>query len=872
MQKPILRFILVLNILAGSSSYSFATITIDSVITVNSSCTNNGSATIFASSSPSSTLLYAIVAGPSLAPIQNSDIFPSLFPGIYTLRVYNANFDSAESQFQIAGNYQLPDFILEVVDPTCPASGDGSITVFADTSVGLQPFLYSMISPNTIPPQPLNIFTNLPANTYQIRVTDACGNYQTRTAVLSGNGTGISINGSYLIPSLLKTGCDTMEMTQYFYMYKEKSGLPITLTLNTTSGSVIKTAYPVVIDTIVNNPGLFKITDTIANITYGDYLQVILTDVCGESVYSMLNQVAPYDFDVLFYGHLDNCATTYSASITLKHYPNYPYDFTIPISPVSFTLTDIATNTIVDSMSMVPFNMILLKEETAGNIYSLTVTDGCGQVWQQNIQWPVAGTPYVNMYYSSGCLDSTAVMGFECHNFQSAYTITILSGPSLAQSTKTHFAYSENITYPVSFPGLVSAFINIKDCPAGVYTYEISDSCGNVIQGTYVIEPYMVSSLNYTWYIKPSCLNNNTLFYNFQEGTPMAVYASITDVATNTLIIEPPLSYALDSISTLPIGQYALEIAYANHNGSGAFYDGSMISSTSSCWVLHDTIAIVPYTNSSFITNTTIYCNGTNYIELIVDSTRGVPPYKFEIISGPQTFPQQDSGIFLISLFGNYLISIEDACGNNYTQQITLNSDSFPPVTKDGFICAGHDLVLSALSSSYFHYLWQYPDGTVVSGDSISFHPFSVTDTGTYHITKIVNINGCNDTLYSEYYLSLSENIPLNLAICEGDSVFVGTNAYTIPGVYYDTLSTSFGCDSIIVTTLTYKVPTIDSSQVKICYGDSISVGSSTYQLPGTYIDTVIIPGGCLKIMITSLQVDHIVDSLAAVICEGDLF
>lgn len=851
---------------------SIASVTINSVATTASSCTNNGSAVVSATSNPPGSIFYALVAGPALAPLQNSNTFSSLFPGIYTVRVYNSSFDSTETQFQIDGDYQLPNFTVTTLDATCPGFNDGSITVIPDTNSGLQPFSYQMISPVTGSQQSSTYFGTLDANTYFIRLTDACGNYQTRTAVLYNSGTGLSQFNSGLLPYLTKIGCDTMLLTQYITLYNDKADIPITLTLNTSSGTIVKNIIPTPWGTSTN-PGSYLLIDTIPGLTYGDFLQEILTDTCGQSVYSWLNQVAPYDFDILFSATTVNCQATFFAQPMIKQYYAYPFHYTSIMSPASFTLVNVATNAVVDSASGVMYGNFIIKPQPIGQTYHLTITDGCGEVWEKDIQWPVPDTPRVEVYPSPGCIDSTAVLGFVAYNFQSAVNLTFLSGPATAQSTKPFYTYHDTIIYPQTFTGIYFNSITVKDLPAGIYTYEVADSCGNVVPGTFTVEPYMVSNLDFSWYIKPSCLNNNTVFYNFQQGTAQAVYASITDYTTGLLAAQPPLTYGWDSITTLPIGQYALEIYYANHLGSGMWYDGGLIHNTTTCWVVYDTINIVPYLNNSFVFDNTIYCNGVNYLELIVDTNRGVPPYKFEILSGPQTFVQQDSGIFQIQQFGNYVVSIEDACGNNYTQQITVSSDSFPPIVQNGSVCAGGDIVLTAASSSYFSYIWQYPNGNVVFGDSISFHPFTDADTGLYNVIKIVQINGCMDTLRSEYYLSGNITYSQNILICKGDTVHVGAHDYTLPGVYYDSLSTFSGCDSVVVTALSYPVLQVDSVTLSICNNDSVTVGNNVYHLQGIYTDTIPQAAGCDKIQRTQLTVHpNYIDSISASVCPGDSF
>ena len=65
-----------------------ASVTIDQVSSTVSTCANNGTITISATTT-TGTLLYAITAGPVTMPVQTNSTFSSLPPGIYTIEVSN---------------------------------------------------------------------------------------------------------------------------------------------------------------------------------------------------------------------------------------------------------------------------------------------------------------------------------------------------------------------------------------------------------------------------------------------------------------------------------------------------------------------------------------------------------------------------------------------------------------------------------------------------------------------------------------------------------------------------------------------------------------------------------------------------------------
>ncbi|MBD3638936.1 MAG: T9SS type A sorting domain-containing protein [Crocinitomicaceae bacterium] len=103
--------------------------------------------------------------------------------------------------------------------------------------------------------------------------------------------------------------------------------------------------------------------------------------------------------------------------------------------------------------------------------------------------------------------------------------------------------------------------------------------------------------------------------------------------------------------------------------------------------------------------------------------------------------------------------------------------------------------------------------------------------------------------------------------ICSGDSVQVGSNYYSSPGIYYDTLAAVNGMDSIIESSIGIIQPYEDTVYATICDGDTYTVGSSSYMNPGTYTD-VLSGAVCDSTIHTVLTVAAVPD--ASVINNGD--
>lgn len=768
-------FLLFLSIFQTSR----ATIIIDSVVTTHSTCPNNGTATIYArSTSDSAVFLFNTVSGPVIYPLQNDSTFASLYPGTYIAWVHDINsYDSTEVTFVITGNYQTPVVNLSATPPQCMGElGEiiGSIT----SGTGYGPFTWEIFSPDTIGPQLSSTFDSLEPGIYKIKLTDACDITQISSTSIGAGGTGLQ----YELTSLEYTGCNTVSVTAVFF----GGGNDLTLkTIANGDTSVqqspfVQSGWPW---------GANFITYTLSNIPFGDTIQICLTDGCGYTSGSGTFIIPSFNFDIGYAIADSGCQAGYTGIISYNNTSFNPVSIGIPLT---ITITDTQTHAIVESYTSNCANgcspTLTLD---GGTVYNVTVTDNCGDTWQRTVTWPSTPAPSINVAnYPDGCMDSTGGMAFSWTGFGSELTIQLLSGPTIAKSTKPGFAYSEPISYPIIFKNVPnSGGYSVANMPAGIYVYTMSDSCGHVFSDSFAISSLISFSVTYN--LEYDCNGKSTLYLypdQYADYENALFPGSSGGGWTFDIGSWPP--YSVQE----PPGIYGLFVPYTSQS--------VLLPGLSACWTYEENVTIPPYTDSIFKATDVADCNGTIYIHVEVDSANGVLPFQYEIIGGPETFPAQDSSNFTVNSFATYTIGVIDGCGNVDARQITIDTGRFDPVVRAGGLCAGSAVRLSDVSSPYFSYIWQVPSGAIFTGDTLIIYPFTIADTGIYLVTQVLDINGCLDSSYGNYHLVFKDTFQQSFILCSGDTLYVGPYPHAISGNYCDTLSGAYGCDSIIYTSL----------------------------------------------------------------------
>lgn len=160
---------------------------------------------------------------------------------------------------------------------------------------------------------------------------------------------------------------------------------------------------------------------------------------------------------------------------------------------------------------------------------------------------------------------------------------------------------------------------------------------------------------------------------------------------------------------------------------------------------------------------------------------------------------------------------------------------------------------------------------TICQGDSIMVGDSIYFADGQY--TNLFNgSTGC-DSILTTILVTIAPVVALSeVKVCPGDSISVGNNVYILPGIYRDTfISLVTGCDSILMTNLSWH-ETEFYQEVNLCIGESVIIGENVYDLAGIYIDTIISQAGCESILTTKVSVLEPAATINAKICEGSEF
>ena len=218
------------------------------------------------------------------------------------------------------------------------------------------------------------------------------------------------------------------------------------------------------------------------------------------------------------------------------------------------------------------------------------------------------------------------------------------------------------------------------------------------------------------------------------------------------------------------------------------------------------------YTQSGIYYDTILNANGQNPVILDITITPPVNLTLFDSTCSSYNF----NGQFL-SQQGTYYdtISSQNTCDTN----VTLNLVVIPNDT------------ISQNITSCGSYFWPLTNTTYFQS-------------GLFYGTTN-NINGCDTVILLDLDISNNSGYTYNLEMCLGDTLTFGNQVFYFPGTYYDSLTASNGCDSLITYVVSNAQISTANYNFHMCFGDTLIFGNYIVTSPGIYLDTATGFNGC---------------------------
>lgn len=159
----------------------------------------------------------------------------------------------------------------------------------------------------------------------------------------------------------------------------------------------------------------------------------------------------------------------------------------------------------------------------------------------------------------------------------------------------------------------------------------------------------------------------------------------------------------------------------------------------------------------------------------------------------------------------------------------------------------------------------------ICDGEEIAVGSKKYTFSGNY-IDTLQSMNSCDSIVFTNLVVNPVYRKNQNLSICQGSIIQVGNNTYAATGDYIDTLQTVSSCDSIINTHLIVNAVFSEIQNHSLCKGQSLTVDQNRYDRTGIYIDTLTTSFGCDSIIKTQLFIDTVYASLTidSILCFQD--
>ena len=144
-------------------------------------------------------------------------------------------------------------------------------------------------------------------------------------------------------------------------------------------------------------------------------------------------------------------------------------------------------------------------------------------------------------------------------------------------------------------------------------------------------------------------------------------------------------------------------------------------------------------------------------------------------------------------------------------------------------------------------------DVSICQGKSYFAGGAQQTAAGTYR-DIFSSKHGCDSIIVTRLAVVSAFEETITVSICQGESYFVGGSLQTTSGIYTDISKSTQGCDSVVITNLEILPMYERTVEASVCEGETFFAGGDLQSEPGIYYDTLSSVQGCDSVIVTQLR------------------
>jgi hypothetical protein len=517
------------------------------------------------------------------------------------------------------------------------------------------------------------------------------------------------------------------------------------------------------------------------------------------------------------------------------------------------------------------------------------------------------------------CDGDSVVVGNNVYKTEGSFVDTLIASDGCdSVIINTTIAFFPNYFVQISGSICDNEFYNFNGNllnEAGVYTdtLESENGCDSVVQLTLIVYP------TYNTPIQASICDNES--YNFfginltasgEYSEVLVTQNGCDSVITLTLTVYP--TYLIQISETICEPQTYF-FSGETLSSSGVYYD--TLSTVQGCdSVIELTLTVLPafetniqaeicdnetydfhgaqLTASGVYTDTLTTSTGCDSVVTLTLTVH--PTYLLEISATICEPDEYEFGGELLTTSGVYYDSLQTVNGCDSVIELTLTVNPGYEMQLQVSICENESFQFAgqSLNQSGIYYdslltsegcdsvivlnLTVHPtyqfniQASICDNETYNFNGTILTQTGVY-TDSLETVNGCDSVITLFLLVRPTYLVNISEEICEGESFQFAGQTLTQAGVYTDSLTSQFGCDSVIVLNLTVNPVFTSTLNEEICGGGSFDFHGTLLTQSGQYVDTLESTDGCDSVVILNLTVlPSFTMEINAAICDNESY